>query len=155
MGYDLRGVWNDFADVHSMLYRRPDLDFGILEEINLVCWLASQVPFLIIRWQNCLDHILIFHIICTANYKLNLIFYEQSDGSLLWEEFGCPRDKLVLGVPFYGRSFTLSDPSLHGLHAPITGTGNPGPIIGDPTVLVYFEVGSFYNLIIRETFEQT
>ncbi|XP_063613152.1 endochitinase-like isoform X2 [Penaeus indicus] len=98
MGYDLRGVWNDFADVHSMLYRRPDLDFGILEEINL------------------------------------------SDGSLLWEEFGCPRDKLVLGVPFYGRSFTLSDPSQHGLHAPITGTGNPGPILGDPTVLVYFEI---------------
>nr|XP_027210091.1 endochitinase-like [Penaeus vannamei] len=98
MGYDLRGVWNDFADVHSMLYRRSGLDFGILEEINL------------------------------------------SDGALLWEEFGCPRDKLVLGVPFYGRSFTLSDPSLHGLHAPITGTGNPGPILGDPTVLVYFEI---------------
>ncbi|XP_042877193.1 endochitinase-like isoform X1 [Penaeus japonicus] len=98
MGYDLRGVWNDVADVHSMLYRRPDIDFGILEEINL------------------------------------------NDGSLLWEELGCPRDKLVLGVPFYGRSFTLADPSQHTLHAPITGSGNPGPIIGDPTVLVYFEI---------------
>ncbi|XP_063613154.1 endochitinase-like [Penaeus indicus] len=98
MGYDLRGEWNHQTDVHSMLYRRPKLDFGSYEEINL------------------------------------------SDGSLLWEEFGCPRDKLVLGVPFYGRSFTLSNSSEHGLHAQITGLGNPSPILRDPEVLTYFEI---------------
>jgi len=24
------------------------------------------------------------------------------DGLLLWERYGCPRDKLIMGTPFYG-----------------------------------------------------
>ncbi|XP_042877194.1 endochitinase-like isoform X2 [Penaeus japonicus] len=52
MGYDLRGVWNDVADVHSMLYRRPDIDFGILEEINLICTNLKNDPEWKREWDN-------------------------------------------------------------------------------------------------------
>ncbi|XP_076472520.1 chitinase-3-like protein 1 isoform X2 [Babylonia areolata] len=36
--------------------------------------------------------------------------------------------KLLLGIPTYGRSWKLYDPSSHGLHAPAIGKGDPGPV---------------------------
>lgn len=40
-----------------------------------------------------------------------------------WVKGGAAPKKLNVGVAFYGRQFTLQDPSVHGLHAPITGAG--------------------------------
>ncbi|XP_064102706.1 endochitinase-like [Macrobrachium nipponense] len=76
MGYDLRSEEEGFTDVHSLLYRRPKLDFFIYYYTNV------------------------------------------NDCIMKWVNDGCPRHKLMLGVPFYGRSFTLLNPSWHNLHAP-------------------------------------
>ncbi|XP_067000734.2 endochitinase [Anabrus simplex] len=35
------------------------------------------------------------------------------DGLQLWEDMGCPADKLIVGVPFYGHVFTLLDNSTY------------------------------------------
>ncbi|KAI8128837.1 putative chitinase 10 [Lucilia cuprina] len=40
-----------------------------------------------------------------------------------WINQGAPREKLVMGVPFYGRSFTLADPKNHAVGAPHIGRG--------------------------------
>ncbi|XP_050295248.1 acidic mammalian chitinase-like isoform X2 [Anthonomus grandis grandis] len=42
-----------------------------------------------------------------------------------WVEAGAPKEKLAVGLPFYGRTFTLADPTNHGVHAPSLGGGSP------------------------------
>lgn len=40
---------------------------------------------------------------------------------------GCPAEKILLGIPTYGRTFTLVDNKVNGYGAPVTGVGKPGP----------------------------
>nr|AFC60658.1 chitinase [Pandalus japonicus] len=73
-----------------------------------------------------------------AYKKLNV-----NDGALLWVNSGCPRDKIVVGTPFYGRTYTLKNPSSHEIHAPIKsgmGGGSPGPYTEEVGMLAYFEI---------------
>ncbi|KAK2994324.1 hypothetical protein RJ640_009465 [Escallonia rubra] len=48
-----------------------------------------------------------------------------SFGISSWIEDGVPLEKLVMGMPMYGRTWQLKDPNVHGIGAPATGTG-PG-----------------------------
>ena len=51
-----------------------------------------------------------------------------------WLEQGAPAEKLVLGVPFYGRALKLVDKNLNGLNAPTNGT------VDEPDGGLYYEV---------------
>lgn len=42
-----------------------------------------------------------------------------------WIRAGFPRKKLIMGLPLYGRTWTLKDPTLHGIGAPAVAAG-PG-----------------------------
>jgi chitinase len=57
---------------------------------------------------------------------------------------GIPSDKIVLGMPTYGRSFTVVDPgrlaSDNGYGKPFSGAGPAGPGTQVPGVLAYYEV---------------
>lgn len=48
--------------------------------------------------------------------------------------------KLVLGMPLYGRTYTLKDPSEHGFNAPTWGPGESGPFTREPGLLGYNEI---------------
>lgn len=66
-----------------------------------------------------------------------------------WLSAGAPAEKIIVGIPFYGRSFTLKDPNEHGIHAPTTGPGKAGPYtqeagyIGYNELCVHFHTGTW------------
>lgn len=43
---------------------------------------------------------------------------------------GMPSSKLLLGLPTYGRTYTLGAAAIHGLHAPAIDKGKAGPVRG-------------------------
>ncbi|XP_037776380.1 endochitinase-like [Penaeus monodon] len=70
-------------------------------------------------------------------------YYSQfnvNDGVQLWLDYGCPREKLVLGVPFYGRTYTLLDPANNTMGSAISGRGLPAPFTRAEGFMAYFEI---------------
>lgn len=57
-----------------------------------------------------------------------------------WVNAGANPSKVIAGIGFYGRTFTLSNPNDHGIHAGITGPGRPGSITGEAGGMSYLEV---------------
>ena len=57
-----------------------------------------------------------------------------------WHSSGAPKDKLMVGIPFYGRSFTLADEKVNGPGARATKAGKKGPYTEEEGFLSYYEV---------------
>ncbi|KAF6212661.1 hypothetical protein GE061_013187 [Apolygus lucorum] len=57
-----------------------------------------------------------------------------------WLAKGLRNDKLVVGIPMYGKSFTLASPRNNGLNAPIKGPGRGGPITNSRGTLAFYEI---------------
>ncbi|XP_064482748.1 endochitinase-like [Ornithodoros turicata] len=73
-----------------------------------------------------------------AYEKLNV-----HDGLALWAERGAPKHKLIVGVPLYGRTYTLGSKDNHGLRAPVAkwlGGGSPGEYTNETGFHAFFEV---------------
>lgn len=60
-----------------------------------------------------------------------------------WIQKGVPADMLVMGIPAYGSSFTLSEKTQNyvpGFHAEVSGPGKPGKFTKSAGFLAYYEV---------------
>ncbi|XP_043276969.1 acidic mammalian chitinase-like isoform X2 [Venturia canescens] len=57
-----------------------------------------------------------------------------------WLSQGAPAEKLILGIPLYGQTFTLYDVNENGIGARINGPGEPGPYTKSPGTLGYNEI---------------
>jgi len=57
-----------------------------------------------------------------------------------WIEKGADRNKLLLGLAPYGRTFTLTDPKERGLYAKNSGAGTAGPYTGEAGYMNYNEI---------------
>jgi len=58
---------------------------------------------------------------------------------LFWRVGIAPAD-IVMGFGFYGRSFTLADPSCTTPGCPFSGASNPGPCTATGGILGYYEI---------------
>ena len=60
----------------------------------------------------------------------------------MWTRLGTPKEKLVIGMPTYGRSFTLSDASQYIVNSPAKDGGKAGEYTREAGFLSYYEVNS-------------
>ncbi|XP_070501617.1 probable chitinase 10 [Chironomus tepperi] len=63
----------------------------------------------------------------------------------LWVKLGAPKEKLVIGMPTYGRSFTLADTDKHGPNSPASGGGREGVYTKESGFLAYYEICEMLN----------
>lgn len=63
----------------------------------------------------------------------------QLAAELFWR-VKIPPSKIVMGFGFYGRSFTLSDPSCTKPGCPFSGASTPGPCSDAGGILAYYEI---------------
>ena len=59
-----------------------------------------------------------------------------------WHQQGAPKSKLVMGIPFYGRSFVLNDEKQNqgGPDSVSSGEGFQGPYTLENGFLAYYEI---------------
>ena len=57
-----------------------------------------------------------------------------------WANAGAPNNKLILGIPFYGRSFTLDNPNDSNPGSSAMKAGEPGPYTDEAGFLAYYEI---------------
>ncbi|XP_012880058.1 PREDICTED: oviduct-specific glycoprotein [Dipodomys ordii] len=60
-----------------------------------------------------------------------------------WRKLSAPAEKLIMGLPTYGRTFHLLRASQNGLHAAAVGPGASGKYTKQAGFLAYYEVCSF------------
>ncbi|CAK9822299.1 Acidic mammalian chitinase [Anthophora retusa] len=76
---------------------------------------------------------------------LNINFSAQ-----YWLSKGMPREKLIIGIPTYGHSYELDNPSNHGLLAPANGFGK----LGHAGFTSYPEICEFLQNGAKTVFEE-
>ncbi len=64
-------------------------------------------------------------------------------GAKTWIKLGAPKEKLLIGMPTYGRSFTLNDPDKFDIGSPAKSGGDVGKYTGEAGFLAYYEIGDF------------
>lgn len=57
-----------------------------------------------------------------------------------WLSKGCPKEKLIVGIPTNGKTFTLANANNNGLGAPTIGPGNAGAFVAESGFLPYNEI---------------
>lgn len=62
-----------------------------------------------------------------------------------WVKQGAPKEKLMIGMPTYGRSFSLVDSTKFDIGAPASGGGSSGKYTAEAGFMSYYEVCDFLH----------
>ncbi|CAB3370957.1 Hypothetical predicted protein [Cloeon dipterum] len=92
-----------------------------------------------------------FHSYEDGETGLNAQLYNKTAGSSVdatvkyWKKNGVPVAKLVVGIPLYAKSYTLTDSSAHGLGDSVDGAGSTGTISESEGKLNFLEYCSYFD----------
>jgi chitinase len=59
-----------------------------------------------------------------------------------WLKAGCPKHKLIVGLPTYGMGWKLTDPSKHGIRESAEGGNEKGKYSGESGIMALYEVSA-------------
>jgi len=62
-----------------------------------------------------------------------------------WASMGMPKEKIVIGIPFYGHGWRLTNPADNGVYAPASGPSPPFPYTQQAGVAAYYEICPLVN----------
>jgi len=105
---------------------------GYLDFINLMAYDFHG------KWENTVGHNAPMHAPSSdSEYRKQL---SVTNAANIWVRLGTPAHKLIIGMPTYGRSFTLADPRQYIVNSPSTDGGEAGVFSGESGFLAYYEV---------------
>ncbi|XP_074833408.1 acidic mammalian chitinase-like [Carettochelys insculpta] len=73
------------------------------------------------------------------------IYFNVDYAMNYWKDNGAPAEKLIVGFPTYGHTFTLSNPSNTAVGAPTSGPGPAGPYTRQSGFWAYYEICTFLS----------
>lgn len=88
-------------------------------------------------WENTTAHS--SPLFAGRNEKDNERYFNTAWSAIYWVKKGAPQRKINVGIPLYGRSFTLLDATDTGVGAYALLPGHKGPFTRDDGFLAYFE----------------
>lgn len=89
-------------------------------------------------WERQVGHHSPLFPLYTASSFQKKLTVDYSAGE--WVRKGASKEKLLVGIPTYGRTFTLGDNNLTDVGAPATAGGRPGNYTGETGFLSFFEI---------------
>lgn len=86
------------------------------------------------------------HTIQNQTYNSNSHnFCSQDYSAREWVKQGAPKEKLMIGMPTYGRSFELVNTTQFDIGAPASGGGNSGKYTSEAGFMSFYEICDFLH----------
>lgn len=90
------------------------------------------------KWENTVGHNAPMYAPSSdSEYRKQL---SVTNAAKIWTTLGAPKEKLIIGMPTYGRSFTLVNPQQYIVNSPSSGGGEAGKYTGEGGFMAYYEV---------------
>lgn len=139
----LRKLKAAFQPLNLMLTIAPSCSLAraaVSYDIPALATVVDQVHFMSYdihgAWEDFVDHHAPLYRRATDASDAEVI----SEGLNYWLAQGFPREKLIFGIPAYGRSFTLADPSKTAVGSPASGPGLEGQYTREKSFLSLYEI---------------
>jgi len=117
-----------------------DLGYEVAELSRYFDWIGVMTYDYFGNWDKETGHLAPLY----PHSQIEKAFFNTNFTLNYWMQLGADRKKIIMGLPMYGQSFTLADPSNHSLNAKASGPGEAGEFTRQGGFLSFYEVFFFF-----------